>query len=118
MAKPEVDYDPNPIPWVIPRHADRTQRGPGTAGITLTVTARDANTHAPVPGMVTSIHAPDPDGLIDDPNDLSFTTNRPNIITLTQVTSHEVPHGHRPLYLAPAVRVTARGYDNFDLKLT
>src|SRR5262245_40639517 len=94
----QVAYEPSPIPWVIPRDSNGRQRGPGTARITLTVSAIDETTGALVAGIVTSITGPDPDNLIDDPNDLNFTTNRPQMIRLFQVTSHEVAHGHQPLY--------------------
>jgi len=117
MAQLQVAYDPNPIPWVIPRAPGGKQRGPGTARITLTVSATDANSGASVAGIVASNPLPDPAGLIDDPNDLNFTTNRPQAITLLQVTSHEVPAGHPPLYLSPGVQVTACGYDDAFLSL-
>jgi hypothetical protein len=117
MAQLKVAYEPIPIPWVIPRDSNGRQRGPGRAHITLTVSAIDENTSAPVAGIVTSFTGPDPDNLIDDPNDLNFTTNRPQMITLLQVTSHEVPPGHPPLYLSPGVQVAACGYDNALLEL-
>jgi hypothetical protein len=67
MPQLQVAYDPSPIPWVIPKAPNGRQRGPGSARITLTVSAIDANSGAPVAGIVTSNIGPDPDNLIDDP---------------------------------------------------
>jgi hypothetical protein len=113
----QVDYDPRPIPWKIPRDVHGKQSGPGTADITLTVTALDSDTGAPVPGIAASFQLPDPGGLIDDPNHLNFTTNEPHAVALMQVTSHEVPVGHPPLYFTPSVKVTAGDYDDKFLDL-
>lgn len=117
MPQLQVAYEPNPIPWIIPRAHDGSQRGPGSASVTLTVSAVDANSGASVAGMVNSITIPDPAGLIDDPNNLNFPTNTPQSITLWQVTSHEVPPETEPLYLPPGVQVTASGYEDAFLTL-
>ena len=54
--------------------------------VALTVRAVDENIGAPVGRIVTSFTTPGLVGnLIDGPNDLNFTTNRPQSITLTQV---------------------------------
>ncbi|HET8842774.1 MAG TPA: hypothetical protein VFN35_15025 [Ktedonobacteraceae bacterium] len=110
MSQLQVTYEPTPISWVIPRDAHGVQRGIGTAQVTLTVNAVDASTGEQVSGVVTSVLAPDPDGLIDDFNDLNFSTNRPQAVTLYQTVSHEV--ASHPVYDYPRVQVTVCGYDH------
>jgi hypothetical protein len=116
MPELKVAYEPNPIPWVIHQNHQGKQTEPGRAEVTLTVFAVDADSGEPVAGDVTS-NTVDPLGLIDDPNVLSFQTNTPQVVTLLQVTSREVPPHHPPLFISPGVQVTADGYERAFLLL-
>ncbi len=104
-------YDPNPIPWGKPPHP---QHRPMEVHVLLTVRAVDYSTLAPVDATVTSYN-PYPDR-VDDPNNLDFHTNIAQTLVLSQVTSHEGPHGST-LYLSPGVQVNAPGYDVVFLSL-
>ena len=115
MAQLLVTNDPLPIPWVIHRDSHGHQATAGEARVVLTVRAIDADTFAPVTGKVDSVVPPTP--LVDDPNDLHFKTNEPQNLVLFQTTSHEVPHGHPPVFDFPSVKISADGYEDAFLML-
>jgi hypothetical protein len=117
MPELQVTYEPRPIPWMIHRDHLGKQTRPGSAEVTLTVSAVDANSGAAVSGSVVSNPSSDPLGLTDDPNALNLQTNTPQQVRLLQVTSDEVPPGQPPLYLAPSVQISADGYEPAFLTL-
>jgi hypothetical protein len=115
MAQLLVTYDPLPIPWVIRHDSHGHQTTPGRASVVLTVRAIDADTFAPVAGNVDSVIIPT--DLVTDPNDLHFPTNEPQHLVLIQMTSREVPPGHRPVFDFPSVKISANGYADAFLML-
>ncbi len=117
MSELQVAYEPHPIPWIIHRDHLGKPTGPGSAEVTLTVSAVDADSGEPVAGSVTIDPSSDPLGLTDDPNYLNLQTNTPQLVRLRQVTSHEGPTDQLPLYLSPEVQVTADGYEPAFLDL-
>ena len=115
MSALQVSYEPNPIPWIIHHDSHGKQTKPGSAHVTLTVYAVDADTGKPVVGVVNSSNS---DPFIDDPNGLNFKTNTPQSITLYETTNRsESSDPDQPLHGRPEALVTAEGYEDASLQL-